>query len=80
MPFKNLEKKRAYHRRYMRRRRRVLRERLNPVKFDPNRPHRTDWIKFDGQHHPVLVQDDRIYLRSTEMLLWIRIDGQWCRA
>jgi hypothetical protein len=73
MPFKDLEKKKAYHRQYMRKRRRDLQVALNPTgetaTFDATQPYRTDWIKIDDQWYPVALQAGRIYHRNTGKLL-----------
>ena len=70
MPFRDSEKKRAYHREYMRERRRDSHgESLNPAqepaKFNPNRPHRHCCIKIDGTWRRVAEQEGRIYDRET---------------
>jgi hypothetical protein len=73
MPFKDLEKKKAYHRQYMHKRRRDSQAALNPThetpKFDASQPYQTDWMKIGEQWYPVSVQAGRIYHRYTHQLL-----------
>ena len=78
MPFENLEKKRQYHRDYMRKRRAGLTgestdESLNPesetAKFDSTRPHRHCSIMIDGTWRRVAEQNGKFYDRDSGGLL-----------
>ncbi|HIJ75337.1 MAG TPA: hypothetical protein HPP81_01330 [Deltaproteobacteria bacterium] len=77
MPFKDLEKKREYHRDYMRERRRkgLTGELLNPesetARFNPSLPHKLTMTKIGGVWRRTLIQDGRIYDRDTGELLHI---------
>jgi hypothetical protein len=77
MPFRDLEKKREYHRDYMRERRKGLTgnstSELNPdtktLKFDSARPHVHRCIKIAGIWRRVAEQEGRTYDRITGDLL-----------
>jgi hypothetical protein len=74
MPFTDLEKKRQYHRDYMRQRRqgftgKSLNPAQEPAKFNPNRPHRHCSIKIAGVWYSAAEQDGKVFDRGTGELL-----------
>jgi hypothetical protein len=82
MPHKDPEEKRAYHRRYMQKRRTVAKELSNPAKgdslttesttvakYDPRRAHRHTMVKINGRWRRAVEQDGLTYDRDSGELI-----------
>ncbi|MGA3114548.1 MAG: hypothetical protein ABSF90_08980 [Syntrophobacteraceae bacterium] len=74
MPFKDPEKRRSYHRQYMRDSRAALNPPGEAAEFDATQPYEAGWLFFDSRvygrrHYPVLLQEGRVYDRGTHRLL-----------